>query len=520
MEKIKNLVKKINNQHLIIAMTVIVLIQPLIDLDYLIYPWLNPTGLPLPSTLIYFIGMPLVFFMAFLLKESNKKKVFWFVFSYLAIVGVYFIAHHIVVKDMFELLYLTNRYKYSITTELRYVLTLIIPLGLVYAFFKTEFDSKVFDRIILWSSILISFPLFFSNLFTFGPSTYYDGPTMSNFLTWFTGIYNTYNPKVLATRFYFSEGNTTGIILFSIYPLLINQFFKAKKKWFHLLLIVIQGIAMYVLATRVATYGVTIMIAAVSAVWFVLALLKKVKFDWKPFAILALLFSIFFASLPYTPAVVNIGIDNRNNNAVWEDESLRQQFKEEIGNEALIPGTAEFNYYYQHIFEQYHWLLTQSDVYYKWYYPYTIDPKFYVDLIFEVNFYDRTSGRQFQMIFFNYKFDKLNSFQKVFGFGYSRFMMGSILLEQDFVMQGYTLGYLGTMLLTGPWLVLLGAIILLGLKKFKYIWNADFLVLGIAIVSILGGAYLSGHVLDQFFSSTYLALYIGMMFSILKKIDH
>lgn len=495
----------------------LVLIQPIIDMDWVLYSTLDPLGIPLPSTVIYFIGMPLIVVLAFYILDKKKWKTFFFSVLYLGSVAVYFVLHHLSTKDMFDLLYLSNRYQYSVTTEFRYVLTLIIPFGLVYAFFKAQIRRETFDRIVVFSSLLISLPLFLGNLFLIGPATYYNGPTLANFTTWFTGIYDTFSPKQLATKFYFSEGNTTGIILFSLYPLLINVFYKSKKKIALFLVVLIQGWAMLILGTRVATYGASLMLAMTLAIWVFLAIIKKVNFNWKQHLAIASLTLLFFASLPYTPAVVNIGIDVRNNSAVWDDEYLRQQWKTDLANDpkalALVPGTAEFNYYYQYIFRQYYWLLTLSDAYYKEYYPYVMDAKFYVDYIFNVDFYDRINARQFERYFFDYKWSKLDSTQKLFGFGYSRFMMGSILLEQDFVMQAYTLGHIGTTLLTGPWLLLLAWILFKALRNFKLIWDSDFITLSLAFGSILGGAYLSGHVLDQFFSATYLALYGGMLLS-------
>ena len=514
---IRYLATKENLTALLVAL---VIIQPIIDMDGILYPFLDSIGLPLPSTIVYFIGMPSVVLLAYLILDKNKLKTVLFSGLYLVSVTAYFVLHHFSTKDMFDLLYLSNRYVYSVTTELRYVLTLIIPFGLIYAFFKAELKRELFDRIVLISSLLISVPLFLGNLFLFGPATYYNGPTMANFPTWFLGIYDTFSPKQLATKFYFSEGNTTGIILFSLYPLLINAYYKSKHQWTYGLAIFIQGWAMLILGTRVATYGASLMLGFTLTVWVGLAILKKVHFDWKKHLIIALMALIFFVSLPYTPAVVNIGIDTRNNSAVWDDEYLRQQWKSDLENDPnaqlLVPGTAEFNYYYQYIFKQYYWLLTLSDAYYKIYYPYVMDAKFYVDYIFNVDFYDRINARQFEQYFFNYKWQKLDSTQKLFGFGYSRFMNGSILLEQDFIMQAYTLGYVGTVLLTGPWILLLLWIIIRSLRHFTQIWDPDYLTLGIAFVSILGGAYLSGHVLDQFFSTTYLALYSAMLLNYFK----
>lgn len=521
LKQLKPLLNKLQSmlteRNLTLLMIVAIVIQPIIDIDYIFYPFLNQFGIPLPSTIIYFIGLPMLFFLTLYLKESNKARVLKIAGGYTILVLAYLFIHDWFVKDMFELLYLTNRYTYSLVTEFRYVLTLIIPFGLIYAFFKSSFDQKLFDKLVIALSILIAFPLFFSNLFLFGPSTYYDGPVMANFPTWFMGIYDTHHPKFVTTKFFFSQGNTTGILLFALYPLLIRQIFTSSKKWLIYVLIVIHGWAMYVLATRVATYGVPLMIGFVILTYLFLVIIRKEKFLLKPFATLVITFALFLSVLPVTPAVVNLGIDNRNDMAVFNDEYLRLQFKDEIGTTELIPGTAEFNYFYQHIFEQYYWLLTIPDVYYKWYYPYVIDPKFYVDLIFEVEFFDRQSGRQFQRIFFDYKWDKLDDVQKAFGFGYSRFMNGSILIEQDFVMQYYTLGPIGLVILLFPWLGMVLYALYEGLRQFKKIFSFDFILNAGAIGAILGGAYMSGHVLDEFFSTTILAFLFAMLFNRLKQ---
>lgn len=513
MKSIKNLSEKyLNKDSYLALMIVLILVQPILDIDHLLYPLLNSVGLPLPSTIVYLIGYPIMVALAFIIKERNKKRTFIFGAIYLVIVGIYFIAHHLVTKDMGEMLYLPTTYKYLLSTELKYVLSLILPLGLVYAFFKSDMNQQVFDRIVIISSILISFPLFFFNLFAIGPSTYYAGDTLANFPTWFFGVYEKYNPKMLATKFYFSEGNTTGIILFSLYPLLINQLIKAKKKWPMVFLIIIQGIAMNVLATRVATYGVSLMLGTVLGLWLFLVVIRKTRFQIKVLGILGALLMMFYLALPYTPAVVNLNIDNRNDLNVVKNESKLDEWKGTINDEGLVPGSAQFNYYYQHIFEDYYWLLTISNEYYKYFYPYVMDPKFYVDLIFEVDFYDRVSGRQFEEYFFNYKWSKLDSTQKLFGFGYSRFMNGSILLEQDFSMQKYTLGYLGMGLLTFPWLILIAVLGIKALTRFKYLFDLDILLPAVSIASLLGGAYLSGHVLDQYFSTTFLAFYLGYLY--------
>lgn len=507
-----NIFKKYFNQTNYLSVTIaIILLQPLLDIDYLIHPFLEKFGLPLPSTVVYLIGYPVLVVFAFLLNDRNKKRTLIFGLMYLFILAIYFIVHHLTVVDMTELLYLPTTYKYTLSGELKYVLSLVLPLGLVYAFYQAKFSQEVFNRVVLISAISIALPLFVFNMLAIGPSTYYAGDTLANFPTWFFGVYESYNPKMLATKFYFSEGNTTGIILFSIFPLILTQFIKARNKLIYYFLIPIYSIAMWVLATRVATYGVLIMLLVIGFIWIFLVLLKKERIQIIPLTFLVIMITLSYLVLPYTPAVRNLEIDNRNDLKVSQNEGKIDEWKGSIDDEGLMPGSVEFNYYYQHIFEDYYWLLTISNEYYKLYYPYVMDPKFYVDLIFEVDFYDRVSGRQFQEIFFNYKWNQLNSSQRLLGFGYSRFMTGSILLEQDFIMQRYTLGWIGMVLLTFPWLGLLVVLMFYALRNFSDVFDLEIISPAISISAILGGAYLSGHVLDQYFSTTFLAFFIAFL---------
>lgn len=510
--KVKSLFSKENT---LTVTVLIVLLHPILDLDHIFYSFLDRFNLPLPSTLLHFLVLPLFILMVYFILEPKKLKVgIGFGLYGLVVIG-YFILHHLYVKDLFDQLYLTNRYVYSLSKEFQYVLTLIIPFGMIYAFFRVDLNEKVFNKIIVWTSILIAIPLFLSNLFLFGPSTYV-GDTMANFPTWFFGIYDTFHPRQLATKFFFSEGNTTGILLFAIYPLLIKQYFEDRKHRYGLLvLIAIQGMAMYVLATRVATYGVPLMLGTMLAVYTFLVFIKKIRMDWKPFLILSSVFLVFITILPYTPAMVNQTIDAENNGYVFDNEDYRVTAKDYVkdGAKNLIPGSAEFNYYYIHIFKDYAYFLTIPKIYWEWYYPYTIDAKWYVDLIFNYDLSQRASGRQFEKIFSEYKWNQLSATQKLFGYSYTMFMNGSILLEQDFLMQRYSFGYLGLAILVGPWLVVSLLLLYVFLRKFNANLNLTVLSLGLSLVALFGGAYMSGHVIDQFLTTTYMALIFGFLFS-------
>ncbi|MBE6117927.1 MAG: hypothetical protein E7188_05205, partial [Erysipelotrichaceae bacterium] len=147
---------------------------------------------------------------------------------------------------------------------------------------------------------------------------------------------------------------------------------------------------------------------------------------------------------------------------------------------------------------------------------YQVDPKFWVDVTF-MDVYDRVSGRQIERIFFNYKYQELSRREKVLGMGYSTFMNGSIVLEQDFLQQIYTLGYAGFVLCILPWflLILFGAAMCL--KYFRRMFTMENISMMAAIGAAIGSAWLSGHVLDQFVTSVFMAFLAAVLLNRIRE---
>ena len=71
--------KKIFNEKILYISTVLLItLQPLIDMDYLLYEFLNSFGLPRFSTILRFIIIPLMIIWCFFVVDKNKKKTFIF----------------------------------------------------------------------------------------------------------------------------------------------------------------------------------------------------------------------------------------------------------------------------------------------------------------------------------------------------------------------------------------------------------------------------------------------------------
>ena len=82
-----------NDKYLSIAVILLIALQPIIDMDYLVYDFLDQFGLPRLSTIIRFIIIPCLVLWTFYLKDKNKNKTFIFALIYGICLVVYFVLH-------------------------------------------------------------------------------------------------------------------------------------------------------------------------------------------------------------------------------------------------------------------------------------------------------------------------------------------------------------------------------------------------------------------------------------------
>lgn len=506
------------------AVTILIVIQPFIDLDYLFYEYLDRFGLPRFSTVVRFLVLPALILACYILEEKNRKRIAISAMVYGCAFTAYFLLHTRQAAALFPRLALTENFRFSKWQELVYVLTLCLPYGMIYLFERIKFTKAEVRKICMFLSGMISIPIFVGDLFVFGKSTYY-GYTVANFFSWFNGIYDFYHPRTLASKFFFNEGNTVGILLFMLLPVMFYFFLTEpdrKIKKILAVLIVIQQSSMQILATRVATYGSVLTAFLMLGLYVIDCVIRKEKIKRSAWLFCAATGLFFAATLNHTPAVENQRVDAINDTALLHN-GLAQAGMDELANaEDLVPGTPEYINFYVYMFETYginaRYIQSVPSMYYTEYYNYQADPKFWVDVTF-MPVFDRVSGRQIETIFFNYKYAKLTAQEKLLGMGYSTFMNGSIVLEQDFKQQVYTLGYIGAALLVLPWLVLTlyGAVSFL--RKWKSLMTLENLSFAMAIAFGLGSGWLSGHMLDQFMTTSFAALVTAVLLNRIKEAE-
>lgn len=543
MNKLKQI---INESVLLKLLLLLVVLQPLFDLDYLLADTLDTIGLPRVSTLIRFIIIPLLVIMMFIL-DKQKKQTLIVGGIYGVILGVYFVLHCMNAMEVFPKLYLTSNFYFSVFQELTYVLTLVIPYVLIYCFIRLKTSDSLVQWVTTGLSISTALPIFIGDIVPFGLSTYV-GYTKGWFVDWFIKIFDETHeiPKYYTSKFFFKEGNTIGILMFMVLPILYYYFHKAsdkKQKIGYGVLIAIHSLSMMILGTRVATYGAVIIPAIYLVMVVVMNIFKKEKFNLTITIFTIVMTAVFAIILPYSPAVKNQQIDAKNDLAL-ADNGMADEGKSALGD-VRISVIKESDPFFINMFEVYgieaRYAQSISKEYYLYYYDYRMDPYFWVDMILNRPLEERVGGRNIQKLFFNYKWNDgrldlkydpnnpdseyqtiyfngcnfstpcLTTYNRALGLGYSTFMNGSIVLEQDFVQQVYTFGPVGAVILVGPWIgmTLIGVFLLL--RHFKENFNLLNCVYAVSIVCAFGSGYTSGHVLDQFITNTFMALLMGVL---------
>lgn len=519
---LKKLLKK---ETLFTIVFVLIALHPFYELDYLLDDYL-PFRF---TTLVNFVIYPLLVLILFWLYEKDKKKIIIFASIYVALLIVYFYFHDKTGQYLENNIHLTNVYHYKRYDEIFYILRLLIPLAYIYIYKLADLKEVVLEKITACISFFVSLPILVSNIFKFGNTTY-SVKLAGSILDWFSMPFNetTNHPRNYATIFYFKEGNTIGILLIIILPFMYYFLLEEKTKWKKvaiLLLTIIDSLAMMIIGTRVAAYGAVIVPAVVLLINIFTAIIKTDKFN-KIFAIVCVLLTLMNAGiLPYCPAYQNQLYDATDFSYLTIDNDLRQHLsddKEYIENEleskGFEPFSDEWRDYYVFMFEQYKYLLgvTQS-VYYEYFYDYHIDPQFWVNLMMDYELEDRVNARQIEKIFYNYKWQYLNTSQKLTGFTYSLFMWGGIVIEQDFVQQFYSFGYLGFPLIMGPWIVMFLYVYYKFLKGCRHgKWNMFNIVCLMSMTLGIVTSYTSGHGIDQLSTSMFMALVCGFLIQNLK----
>ena len=502
----------LNDKHYKLLLSLLIILQPIIELDYLFYNVLDNYNLPRLTTILRFIIIPIFIVYGFYKYDKSKKSII-ISSTYLIMLLIYFIIHSGYAYNLVDKLYLTSNFYFSYVYEFIYIYTMVVPYYLIYLFYKVNVSNKFIEYVSVTTSLIISSSIVLSNIFVFGMSTYV-GYTKDNIFSWFTDGYTNYIPRELASKFFFEQGNTIGILLLMILPIIYHLLYTSNKKALYGITIIIQSLAMIMLSSRVSVYGAIIVPIVVTIIMlFTKYIIRNDNFKNHIIALPLVLVISMSALLPYTPMMMNQKLNSINDQAVKDDDYLLANGEKEI-QELLNSDIKKNDIRLIKAFEKYGIednLASAIPVdYFNEWYPYTHDAYFWVDLLFNVDFYDRVNGRQLQQLFLDYKFSDIEE-RKLLGTGYSTLMTGSFIMEKDFVQQYNSFGLFGFILIVCPWLMVLCYGIFKILIRFKENMKSHIIIYAMSFVFGILGAYVSGHTLDQFITTTFMALLVGKL---------
>lgn len=543
MKKIRTTI--INNKLIEKLILVLLVIQPLLDFYFLF----KENAVTLfgfsPSTLIR-IGIMGIIGLMFLLVLKNKKEKMWYFFYAFLVVG-YAIAHHI------NALHFTDFYGgydfgYNLISELFYIIRMLLPLALIVISAHFEFEDSKIEKIVWCLIMLICGSIVITNLLGVSIGSYSHVTIEGNIFCWFKADRCNLNYYSLASKGFFNDPNRLAALLTLLTPLVFYILIK-NPKIRNGILVVVTMLGMYMLGTKVSTYGFAILsILSFLGYCFFTIIKKELKYKHQLgiFILSVVLIALFM--IPYSPALnrslvetqsindynANVGdklsenktnMDKLNdkikekyneiNNAGKADDKTIQELLAELKKEdkeakdKLLIEFIEDNYLSYNINPQF---IVDS-------YSYKLDPDFWYDVM-NMGLAERTNFRLVEELMLKrIKTINNNKWDDWLGITFTR--EGNIFdLERDFISHYYTLGIIGLLLLLMPYIIIVivcGIKILLNMKELLTLKNTMYL-LGIGIA--LFAAFYSGNVMDGLVVTLILGFVIGQLINSVFKIGN
>lgn len=518
-------------------LVIFLIIQPLLDF-YFLYDEskFNFLGFSIP-TIFRIVGMGVLGCLFLIVMNKNKELKYYVI--YLILVVIYFVMHHYNALN-FTSFYGGYDFGYSVVGELFYIIRMLMPLAMIIISSHYAFDDNKIRKIVSWLVFIICGFIVITNIFEISLGSYSKEIIKGNIFCWFTADKCDLNYLDLASKAFFNDPNRLSALLVLIAPLLFYSFIR-KTNYKNAFLIILMFLGMFMLGTKVSTYGfLMILIFSLLGYLFFSLIKKELFYSFKVSAFLVILLVITIIILPNSPAINRNQVDNTlitdyNSNVdgtLSENETVMTDLNEAIKEEYLKENTDTSKSYREMLVnlskeQQNELLFSFIEDNYEEYrinpqfiidsYPYQMDPIFWYDIL-NLDLDKRLDFRYIeQAMLERIKDVNANKLDDFLGITFTR--MGNVFdLERDFLSHYYTLGIIGLILLLVPYLIIVivcGINILINYKNKINLKNY-FLLMGIGIA--LFAAFYSGNVMDGLIVTLILGFVIGQLInSVFKK---
>ena len=425
-------------------------------------------------------------------------------FIYPLLIFVYFIFHHINATKFNSLV--PGNFNYSYLKEGLYFIKMICPFILIFSIYKANLSKKEMFFIIKAIVLFISIIIIFSNLFMFSYGTYSDEKIKANFFEWFNRN-TTYEYLDLASKGLFEFANQISAILLMFLPIIVYSNLEDKNK-LNVVILCFNVFALTLLCTKVAIFGAILVFVYTLFIYII-----KYR-RLKSISPVALVFLFYIVLLPFNPSIARMiergKVIEATSTAIvdvagsYEEES----FEALAENYTLAPAVKAQNEistdYKLSFIENNYEKQKINENFVKNRYPYTNDPDFWYDIL--TNDYTNKSDFRYLEISMVKRVIEINNnkLDKWLGITYVR-TQNIFNIEKDFIMQYYSLGIIGLILVFGPYFVILGYCFIRLLKRM--VQNIDYAILiGTTICMIFAISYYSGNLLNSLSFTIYFSI--------------
>lgn len=475
-----------------IILFVFIVIQPIFDLKI----FYNSI-----STLIRTIVIGILFIIYFFL-DKNKKK-WWFVPYVIAII-IYFVFHHMNALNFKSLV--PGNFEYSILEEALYFIKMMMPFCLIYILYHSDISYTKVIKIIVFT---MSCVIIISNLFLFSYGSYSDVTIKGNIFSWFTESEYTFFD--LASKGLFEYANQISAVLLMFLAVLLYEVLE-NRKLKEIGLLCCNILALLMLGTKVAVLGIFIVFCYTVFLW----LIKQVKnrtFQKKSLKAPAIILVCYLLLLPANPAFNRMEVQN---NAIETAAPIVIEDEKEINEQ-------EQEQYKENIAEKENTEQKQSEelypkdtgiheIFIRDAYPYQYDKEFW-NGIFKLDANLRIDFRYLEKAMIKRVVEiNNNPGDKYFGITNTR-LQNIFNIEQDFIVQYYAIGIIGTILVLSPYGVILGYSVYKMIKKRKIEIPYLEIMLFLSISMMFCISYFSGNLLN----SLSFTIYFAILFAFLLK---
>ena len=491
---------EINNTKIKKILMVFLIIQPLLDLSCFYSNQVISLFKFSPSTIIRMIMIVVMFTLVYFNKKHDKQEKLLYV--YFAISCLYFIFHHL--NSLNFSANITSTLNYSFAVEIFYFIRMLMPILLIYVVMNvgiTRNDIKkiVYSVVLIYSSVII-----LSSLFKFGIASYGGGSIKYSILDWFK--YDSILVNQFATQGLFEGANRLGVLLSALFPI-TNFFYFIDKKNKDIVVIALQIIALLIIGTKVATYT-WIMVCIIMIVLYLLfsSLKIKLKFNLKKLILYILVIFLCAILMSYSPVLTSKQYSSDKSSAINEEEKSHYYDKVEMASK--LEGEEKIDALSEIIKNDtgYLWI---HKIYILTLYNYKLDPDFWLEYMknpFNVRHNDRITQSKIIQRIIDLNENPLDYF---FGIGYSRFRSSKIYLERDYVMQSYSMGIIGCVLLLGVFIVTLFISAFYIIKEYKRQFRFELFAYCCSLCIFVFTSIICGHVFDEMITYIFIALICG-----------